>query len=153
MISMAGAAFTLFLEGTYFYIQSQTDIDTTPFDYMPVVVLIGFVIIFSIGMQSIPILMLGELFPTGVKAFALCLADVYYSIVATIASKFLQVMKDNYGMYFAFYGFCIFSLIGLLFIYFFVPETKGKNLEEIQRYLRGNTHDHSKCDKEEYVKV
>lgn len=154
MISMAGAAFTLFLEGTYFYIQSQTDIDTEPFDYIPVMVLIGFVIIFSIGMQSIPILMLGELFPTGVKAFALCLADVYYSVMASIASKFLQVMKDNYGMYFAFYGFSIFSGIGLLFIYYFVPETKGKNLEEIQRYLRGNTRDDSKCDnKGEYGKV
>ncbi|KAJ8924980.1 hypothetical protein NQ315_001145 [Exocentrus adspersus] len=154
MISMAGSCLALFLEGTYFYIKSETSIDTQPFDYMPVAVLIGFVIIFSIGMQSIPILMLGELFPTGVKAFALCLADIYYSVVASIASKFLQVMKDNYGMYFAFYGFCIFSVIGLLFIYFFVPETKGKNLEEIQRYLRGRGHDHSRCDnKDEYVKV
>ncbi|KAJ8954034.1 hypothetical protein NQ318_004327 [Aromia moschata] len=153
MISMAGSAFMLFLEGTYFYVRSQTPIDTSSFGFVPVVVLIGFVIIFSLGMQSIPILMLGELFPTGVKAYALCFADVYYSLVATVASKFLQVMKDNYGTYFAFYGFTIFSVIGLLFIIFFVPETKGKNLEEIQEYLRGHSHDHSKCDKEECVKV
>lgn len=106
-------------------------------------------------MQSIPILMLGELFPTSVKAFALCLADIYYSVVATMASKFLQVMKDKYGMHMAFYGFSFFSVLGLLFIIFFVPETKGKNLEEIQAFLRGQNiaHDHSKCDKEECVKV
>lgn len=97
---------------------------------------------------------MGELFPTDVKAYALCLADVYYSIMATIASKFLQVMKDNYGMYVAFYGFTIFSLLGVIFIIFGVPETKGKNLEEIQALLKGHqTHDHSKCNKDECVKV
>ncbi|KAJ8963766.1 hypothetical protein NQ314_005399 [Rhamnusium bicolor] len=153
IISMAGSAFALFLEGTYFYVRSETQIDTSSFGFVPVVVLIGFVIIFSIGMQSIPILMLGELFPTSVKAYALCFADVYYSVVATIASIFLQVMKDNYGMYFAFYGFTIFSVFGLIFIILCVPETKGKNLEEIQQYLRGQYHDHSKCNKDECVKV
>lgn len=99
--------------------------------------------------------MLGELFPTSVKAFALCFADIYYSIAATLASKFLQVMKDHYGMHMAFYGFSFFSLCGLIFIIFFVPETKGKNLEEIQAFLRGQqtAHDHTKCDPEECFKV
>nr|CAI5843209.1 unnamed protein product [Callosobruchus analis] len=154
MISMAGSAFALFLEGTYFYIKTETSIDTTSFDFIPVIVLIGFVIVFSLGMQSIPILMLGELFPTSVKAYALCLADVYYSVVATIASKFLQLMRVHFGMYVAFYGFTIFSLLGLIFIVFCVPETKGKNLEEIQEFLKGrHRHNHDKCDKEECVKV
>nr|CAH7719476.1 unnamed protein product [Callosobruchus chinensis] len=154
MISMAGSAFALFLEGTYFYIKTETSIDTTSFDFIPVIVLIGFVIVFSLGMQSIPVLMLGELFPTSVKAYALCLADVYYSVVATIASKFLQLMRVHFGMYVAFYGFTIFSLLGLIFIVFCVPETKGKNLEEIQEFLKGrHRHNHDKCDKEECVKV
>nr|XP_023020581.1 uncharacterized protein LOC111509119 [Leptinotarsa decemlineata] len=154
LISMAGSALALFLEGVYFFMKNQTDIDISSFSWVPVAVLIAFVIIFSLGMQSIPILMLGELFPTTVKAYALCLADVYYSIVATIASKFLQVMKDTYGMHVAFFGFSIFSVLGLVFIAFCVPETKGKNLEEIQEFLKGrSTHDHSKCDKEECVKV
>lgn len=138
IISMAGSALALFFEGAYFYVKTETHLDTSSFAFLPVVVLIGFTIIFSLGMQSIPILMLGELFPTSVKAFALCLADVYFSVVATIASKFLQIMKDNYGMYCAFFGFSVCSVIGLIFIVFCVPETKGKTLEEIQDYLRGN---------------
>lgn len=155
IISITGSAVALFLEGLFFYVKSAKIVDVSSLEFLPVALLILFVIIFSVGMQSIPILMLGELFPTSVKAFALCLADIYYSVVATLASKFLQLMKDHYGMHMAFFGFSAFSVLGLLFIIFFVPETKGKNLEEIQAFLQGRnpTHDHSNCDKEECVKV
>ncbi|XP_066250697.1 facilitated trehalose transporter Tret1-like isoform X1 [Euwallacea similis] len=139
LISMSGAIVALFIEGTYFYIEKKISIDTSNVEYIPVASLILFVIFFSIGMQSIPICLLGELFPTSVKAYALCLADVYFSLVATISSKFLQVMMDNYGIHMAFYGFTICSIIGLLFIIFVVPETKGKSLEEIQLFLRGES--------------
>ncbi|ENN72263.1 hypothetical protein HUJ04_008746 [Dendroctonus ponderosae] len=138
LISMTGSIIALFLEGTYFYIEKETSIDTSSLEYLPVAGLILFVIFFSVGMQSIPICLLGELFPTNVKAYALCLADVYFSLVAAIASKFLQVMMDNYGIHMAFYGFTICSILGLVFIICVVPETKGKSLEEIQHYLRGD---------------
>lgn len=154
MISSTGSAVTLFLQGTYFYVKEQTTVDTSSFEFLPIIILIVFVVIFSVGMQSIPILMLGELFPTNVKAYALCFADIYYSIVAMAASKFLQLTRDNWGLYVAFYGYSIFSFLGLLFIIFCVPETKGKNLEEIQEILRGHQiHDHTKCNKDECVKV
>ncbi|CAG9770638.1 unnamed protein product [Ceutorhynchus assimilis] len=138
LISMTGSIVALFIEGTYFYIEKETSIDVSNMEYIPIGSLLLFVIFFSVGMQSIPICLLGELFPTTVKAYALCLADVYFSIIATAASKFLQVMMDTYGIHMAFYGFSIFSVMGLIFIIFVVPETKGKSLEEIQQYLRGD---------------
>ncbi|KAJ8930204.1 hypothetical protein NQ314_017019 [Rhamnusium bicolor] len=122
ILSITGSGIVLFIEGTYFYIKSNVNFDVSRFSFVPVAALIGFVILFSLGMQSIPILMLGELFPANVKAFALCLADIYFSILATIVSKFFQIMKDSFG---------------LICIVIFVPETKGKTLEEIQMHLRG----------------
>jgi len=139
LISISGSIVALFIEATYFYIEKKTTIDTSNLEYIPIASLIMLVIFFSIGMQSIPICLLGELFPTSVKAYALCLADVYFSIVATIASKFLQVMKDHYGLHMAFYGFTFCSILGLIFIIFVVPETKGKSLEEIQLLLKGES--------------
>jgi sugar porter (SP) family MFS transporter len=139
LISMAGSALALFIEGTYFYILNETSVDISSFSIVAVVGLIGFVIIFSLGMQSIPVCMLGELFPTNVKAFALCLADVYFSVMATVASKYLQITKVEYGLHVSFYGFTVCSLLGLVFIYLYVPETKGKTLEDIQKRLKGET--------------
>lgn len=139
IISMAGSALVLFFLAIYFYITTPS-VGVQSYSILPIIGLIAFVIIFGLGMQSVPICMLGELFPTNVKAFALCLADVYFSVMATIASKFLQHSKDSYGLHITFLGFSICSAIGLIFIILYVPETKGKTLEDIQKQLRGETH-------------
>lgn len=139
LISISGSAVALFLIGTYFCIKQCTNIDVSEFSWVPVAALIGFVIIFSLGMQTIPILMLGELFPANVKAFALCMADIYFCIIATIISKFFQIMKDSFGTFVPFYAFTVSCCLGLVCIYFIVPETRGKTLEQIQMFLRGES--------------
>lgn len=136
IVSIIGAAVTLLLEGIYFYISKCTSLDTSSFSLVQVIALVGFVIMFSVGMQTIPILMLCELFPTNVKAFALCLADIYFCIIASVISKFFQIMKDNFGMHVPFFAFAACCVAGLIFIIFCVPETKGKTLEDIQNELR-----------------
>lgn len=108
-----------------------------PFEFVPIVALLCFVIIFSLGMQTIPLIMMGEIFPSNVKAFALCIMDIYYSVIVTIISKFFHWSKDNYGMHVPFFAFTVCCIIGLVFIIFAVPETKGKTLEDIQVELRG----------------
>ncbi|XP_023310089.1 facilitated trehalose transporter Tret1-like [Anoplophora glabripennis] len=135
--SITGSGVVLFIEGTYFYLKSNTDLDVAQYSFVPVAALIAFVVLFSLGMQSIPILMLGELFPANVKAFALCLADIYFCVLATIVSKCFQIMKDSFGLYVPFYMFTVSCMIGCTCIVLFIPETKGKTLEEIQMHLRG----------------
>ncbi|KAK5640514.1 hypothetical protein RI129_011325 [Pyrocoelia pectoralis] len=136
IISIIGSAIALFVEGAYFFLKDETNINVDDYSLVPVIALILFVILFSVGMQGIPILLLGEIFPTDVKGFAVCFADIYFSALATGVSKFFQITKDEYGMcvpFFAFTGCCI---IGLIFIIFNVPETTGKTLEEIQEGFR-----------------
>lgn len=139
IISSIGAAVALFIEGSYFFIQNCTEIDTKPFSFLQLTGLIMFVVMFSVGMQTIPILMLCEMFPTNVKAFALCLADIYFCVAATIVSKFFQYMKDNFGMHVPFFAFAGCCIVGLAFIILCIPETKGKTLEEIQMHLKNKS--------------
>lgn len=136
IISIIGSAIALFLEGLYFFLHNCTEIDVASYGYLQIIALVGFVIMFSLGMQTIPILILCEMFPTNVKAFALCLADIYFSIIASLVSKFFQFMKDNFGMHVPFFAFTACCVVGLAFIVFCVPETKGKTLEDIQKDLK-----------------
>ncbi|XP_066250442.1 facilitated trehalose transporter Tret1-like [Euwallacea similis] len=136
IISITGTALALFVNGGYLYVKDCTDIDISSFNFLPLVALIGFVVVFSIGMQTIPLLIMGEVFPTDVKAIALCTADIYYSVIVSIISKLFHWSNAEFGMYVSFFAFGVCCVFGLLFIVFFVPETKGKTLEDIQQELR-----------------
>lgn len=46
------------------------------------------------------------------------------------------MVKDAWGIYTVFWGFSIFSLLGLLFMLIVLPETKGKSFGSIQAQLR-----------------
>ncbi|XP_063907319.1 facilitated trehalose transporter Tret1-like [Zophobas morio] len=133
--SLIGSGICLFVEGSYFYVKDFTDIDVSSFNFVPVVALIGYVVIFNLGAQPIPLLVQGELFPTNVKGLASCLSEVYFCILAAIFSKCFQVMRDHFGIYVPFYIFAVCCMINLIFVILFVPETKGKTLEEIQEAL------------------
>lgn len=81
--------------------------------------------------------MISELFPTNVKAFALGLADVYFSIITSLVSKYFSDVSEAYGMHVPFYTFAVCCSLGLIFVILYVPETKGRTLEDIQKFLRG----------------
>ncbi|XP_017771113.1 PREDICTED: facilitated trehalose transporter Tret1-like [Nicrophorus vespilloides] len=149
IFSTIGIIISLSFEGAYLYIDSETSIDVSEFTYIPVIALLTFIIAYSIGMGTIPVLMLGELFPTDVKAFALSLADIYFSVIAAVVSKFFQIMKDNFGMYVPFFCFTICTIFGLVFVLITLPETKGKTLEEIQDILKGVNSSESEENGEE----
>ncbi|XP_066156958.1 facilitated trehalose transporter Tret1-like [Euwallacea fornicatus] len=137
MISIIGSGLVLSLEGTYFFLNANTQIDVTKYKIVPLVALLGYVVIFNIGMGVIPVLFLGEMFPTSVKAFALCLADIWFGLIVTMVSKFFQIMQDDFGISVPFFAFAACCAIGLVFIWLLVPETKGKTLEDIQKELKG----------------
>ncbi|XP_030766205.1 facilitated trehalose transporter Tret1-like [Sitophilus oryzae] len=137
VISIIGSGVALSLEGTYFFLSNNTTVDVSNLKIIPLVALLGYVVIFNIGMGVIPVLFLGEMFSTNVKALALCLADIWFGILVTAASKFFQVMQDGFGISVPFFTFAICCALGLVFIFFVVPETKGKTLEDIQEELKG----------------
>jgi len=137
IISITGTALALFMNGTYLYIKDCTDLDVSAISFLPLLALLAFVVAFSVGLQTIPLLIMGEVFPTDVKAVALCATDIFYSVIVTVISKLFHWSNDEFGMYVSFYAFAVCCLFGLAFIVLFVPETKGKTLEDIQNELKG----------------
>jgi hypothetical protein len=52
-------------------------------------------------------------------------------------TKFYQVTADEFGLTVPYCSFALTTFLGVLFLYFCLPETKGKTLEEIQQELKG----------------
>lgn len=79
--------------------------------------------------------MLGELFAPDVKGLAGSISATSNWTLAFIVTKTYNNLRDAIGVSGTFWLFTGISLIGIVFIYFAVPETKGKSLHSIQQML------------------
>lgn len=138
LLSCLGSTFVLAITAIYFYLKEMTNYDISSIYWLPLAGMLTYVCLFSIGLGTVPNLMLGELFSASVKGKSLFILNIYYAILISTISKFYQAMADYFGMYVPFAVFAACCLLGSLFSHFCVPETKGKSLEEIQQYLKGH---------------
>lgn len=99
-----------------------------------VAAMMSYVWFFEIGLGPIPWLIVAEMFPSHSRPTAISFATMVnwiFSFVVGIAFPFMQTSLDNY----VFVPFAFMLLLSLIFTFKFVPETKGKTLEEIQKEL------------------
>ncbi|XP_042321858.1 solute carrier family 2, facilitated glucose transporter member 10 isoform X2 [Sceloporus undulatus] len=107
--------------------------------------LMAFVSAFSIGFGPMTWLILSEIYPASIRgrAFAFC-SSFSWAANLLISLTFLDLI-DAIGLSWLFLLYGVVGVVAVLFIYLFVPETKGQSLEEIdqhfskKRLLPGNT--------------
>lgn len=127
----------LLLMGIYFLLQENgTLVDSLT--WAPIVILSAFVSAHALGIGPITWIIMGEILDQSVKevaaGFAVLIFDAF-SIVALLLFPFLSAaVGDGWN----FILFSIFAMVAFFFVLFFVPETKGRTLEEIQWILRNN---------------
>jgi MFS family permease len=94
-----------------------------------------FISFYSVGPGVVVWLTLSELMPTRIRSTGMGIALLLNSGVSTlIAALFLPVV-GNYGFYAMFLFWAACTLVYFLTATFFLPETKGKTLEEIEAYF------------------
>ncbi|XP_020285805.1 facilitated trehalose transporter Tret1-2 homolog isoform X2 [Pseudomyrmex gracilis] len=125
---------TTLILGVYFYcIDFNTAFDNAK--WFAIIPLCIFLVFFSLGFGPIPWMMMPEIFAPEIKGIAGSSACVFNWLMAFIVTYFYESLVravHSYGTFWIFSGFCV---VGIIFVYFLVPETKGKTLEEIQREL------------------
>jgi SP family arabinose:H+ symporter-like MFS transporter len=89
---------------------------------------------FSIGMGGIYWVVVSEIFPTRMRGAAASLSVVFLWGGNYLVSQFFPALLAALGGY-VFYVFSLMCLICFAFILAWVPETKGKTLEQIESEL------------------
>ncbi|CAH0564576.1 unnamed protein product [Brassicogethes aeneus] len=135
MISALTTGIFITILGIFFFLQ-QNKYDVSYITWLPIVTLILYIISLNLGMASIPFIMVGEIFPSHVKSAASTLLISILFSTSFIITFLGPVLSSYLGMAPTFCMFGVLCLIGTVFIYFIVPETKGKSLAEIQDILK-----------------
>ena len=91
-----------------------------------------FIIGFSLGMGPIAWLIMSEIFPTKVRGVASGVATLVNWLGAFMVMKFYVNMEDSMHSYGCYWFFAAVSLCAVVYVFIFLPETKGKTLEEVE---------------------
>lgn len=96
---------------------------------------------FSLGVGPVCWLIPSEVFSTTIRAKAMSVATFLNRATATLmASTFLSIANTiTWGGYFALLS--LVSLSILIFVWYFLPETKGRTLEDMTHYFAQITGD------------
>jgi len=65
------------------------------------------------------------------------IGTITVSVTAFIVTKLYPIISEDAGVHTPFWIFTACSLISTLFTFFYVPETKGRTLGQIQEKLHG----------------
>ncbi|KAI4455935.1 sugar transporter-like [Holotrichia oblita] len=135
LASSIGNASSLCVGGIYLYLQENTAVDVTRLSWLPFITINLFVLTYTVGMGPVSFTMIGELFPPHVKSLA-ATANIFVCLLSTfLVTNIFPYMKESFGLGVSFIVLAVICCISSVFIYFKVPETKGRRLEEIQDVL------------------
>lgn len=146
MISGGVMGICTLLLGVFFYLKDSPDSDTSDLGWLPLTSVCVFIIAFSLGYGPIPWMMVGELFAPHIKGFASSLSCVLNWILAFLVTRFYSDLVVAFAIHTTFWIFAVISFIGVVFVFFIIPETKGKTLDEIQVVLGGSASAHAMDD-------
>lgn len=135
LASAIGNALSLFVGGVYLYLKENTAVDVSRLNLLPFITINVFVLTYTVGMGPVSFTMIGELFPPHVKSLA-ATVNIFACLVSMfLVTNIFPYMKESLGLGLSFISLAVICCASTVFIYFKVPETKGKRLEEIQDVL------------------
>jgi phage shock protein PspC (stress-responsive transcriptional regulator) len=114
-----------------------TPVPTTDNGWLVAISLFVFIAFFAVGPGVCVWLALSELMPTRIRSNGMSIALLINQAVSTsIAAVFLPTV-GKYGYATMFFGFAGCTVIYFITAAIFLPETKGKTLEEIEAHFEG----------------
>lgn len=130
MISSILMCVTMTFLAIYFAFWTESNII-----WVPVMAISIFVVGFSLGFGPVPWLIMAELFADDVKPLCGSIVGTSSWLLAFCVTKLFPISLKYCGPEFTFIIFAVISFLASIFVYFFVPETQGKTLNEIQTLL------------------
>lgn len=99
-----------------------------------------FIIFFGVSWGPVLWVMLPELFPMRARGAATGIAALVLSIGSLLVAQFFPVLTDVLQVQQVFLIFALIGIIAMIFVIKFLPETRGRSLEQIEQDLRARTN-------------
>ncbi|RBP15784.1 sugar porter (SP) family MFS transporter [Roseiarcus fermentans] len=96
--------------------------------------LVVFIISFAFSLGPVTWTVINEIYPGVVRGRAVAVATAVNWGAAFLVSEFFLTLVTRIGDALTFWLFALFCALGFVWVYFRVPETRGRSLEQIERF-------------------
>ncbi|XP_045473273.1 facilitated trehalose transporter Tret1-like [Harmonia axyridis] len=127
-------SFALASFGSFAYYEDVYPKTVPNLDWIPLLCVLIFTVAFTLGISPISWLLVTELFALEQRGLGAALATAFSYLCAFIGVKTFVDFQELFGLYGAFWLYAFISVCGLCFVVCCVPETKGRDLTEIDAY-------------------
>lgn len=100
--------------------------------------ILGYIASFAATHAAVMWVMVSEIFPNKYRGSAMSVALFFHWSSTYLVTQTFPWLLTNKGGAFSFGIFAAISALSFFFVWFFVPETKGKSLEQIEKDLNLN---------------
>jgi MFS family permease len=110
------------------------------FQWWALLFILGYIACFAMSVGPVVWVILSEIFPTKIRGRAMGIATVCLWLANYVISQTYPMMAEDpwllarFHQGFPFFVYAAFCVVLLVVVLRWVPETKGKSLEEIERY-------------------
>ncbi|XP_041985364.1 facilitated trehalose transporter Tret1-like [Aricia agestis] len=132
--------------GTFFKITEPEGYIITGFvNYLPIISFILVIYCYSVGIGSLFWLIAAEIFDGVSRAFGFSISLTTVTFFIFLTTKYFVVISNFFGPAITYWIFSGITILLTILIAVFLPETKGKSFNEIQKSLQNNSDDVKKC--------
>ena len=106
--------------------------------WVPLIAVLIFAAGYSAGVNPVPWALQGELIPTPVRALGSSMTTMFYSLTVFGVTNIFPELLNAIGLGYSFLIFSACMAITIFIIWYFVPETSGRSLLELETAFAKN---------------
>ena len=99
------------------------------------VALLIYISFFAASFAPVMWVIISEIYPNRIKGMAMSFSTAVSWLCTFLTVYFAPIIQGTLGLQYMFGIFGLFSITAFIFVKFWIPETKGKSLEQIEREL------------------
>ncbi|XP_069354658.1 facilitated trehalose transporter Tret1-2 homolog [Maniola hyperantus] len=103
---------------------------------LPLILYVTYILFATLGHYTLPVLMMYELYPLQVRGLLGGISSSSLNCLISGANWAYTHSRDSIGFPNTVLCFGVFSLAGCVFLYIFLPETKGLTLQQTEAYYK-----------------
>jgi len=102
---------------------------------IPVILVVAAIACYCCSLAPVVWVILSEIFPNRIRGAAMSISVVALWLANFLLSQTFPIMYERLGLARCFWVYATICFAGFVFIYFKLPETKGKTLEQLEHEL------------------